>query len=570
MNLGLKIDTTEYDPASILRLSTALAERDVRRFDALRLYEPMPLQEAFHKSKARTRLFLVGNQYGKTLAAAVEFARAIRGMDPYGKYPKKDGRIYVVGKSLKHIADTIYQMLFRAVAFKVIRDEVTGEWRSWKPWIQADRDRESEAIYAPPLLSENLIESVGWKSKARGEIDLIRFAGGWEAHFFTAEGPHPQGSKVDLVWLDEEIQRSKKDGSWYTEMSARIIMRKGRIIWTAAPQKGFEELHDLYQLGLKQEAEHRLDPVKYPEPNIAIFQGKQEDNVFMSAADRIMFEQTLSAEERLARSAGQFNFSTRLIYPEFSLSQHGYPMDGPVPPHWTRYVFIDPGHQICAALFVGCPPPEECPDKQPMAVAYDELYIPQCNAVIFGLEMKMRSDDQQFESFTIDMHGARPTEAGSGKTIYAQYEEQLRANQVRSLRSGYGFLTASDDITAGITMGHTWLARRRHPGAKSFDIPPRFRVRTNADRTASACPNFVWEMSRYPKQTIGGRIFDKPNDRGPTHLCQCFRYCVMQEPGHVPVQMVVNQRTIFRNWMDQLIADQGSGQTTYLSFGRSL
>jgi hypothetical protein len=245
-------------------------------------------------------------------------------------------------------------------------------------------------------------------------------------------------------------------------------------------------------------------------------------------------------------------------------------MDGPVPPHWTRYVFIDPGHQICAALFVGCPPPEECPDKQPMAVAYDELYIPQCNAVIFGLEMKMRSDDQQFESFTIDMHGARPTEAGSGKTIYAQYEEQLRANQVRSLRSGYGFLTASDDITAGITMGHTWLARRRHPGAKSFDIPPRFRVRTNADRTASACPNFVWEMSRYPKQTIGGRIFDKPNDRGPTHLCQCFRYCVMQEPGHVPVQMVVNQRTIFRNWMDQLIADQGSGQTTYLSFGRSL
>jgi hypothetical protein len=570
MNLGLKIDTTAYEPTEILRLSNSLAERDVRRFDALRLYEPMPLQDKFHKSTARTRLFIAGNQYGKTLAASVEFARAVRGMDPYGKYPKTGGRIYVIGKSLKHIADTVYSMLFKPVAFKVIRDEVTGEWRAWKPWIQSDRDRESEAIYAPPLVSERLIESVGWKSKARGEIDLIRFVDDWEAHFFSAEGPHPQGGKVDLIWIDEECQRSKKDGPWYPEMSARIIMRKGRIMWTAAPQRGYEELHDLYQQGMKQEAEHRLDPAKYPAPRIAIFQGDQQDNVFMSADERIKFEQTLSAEDRLARVSGQFNFSARLVYPEFSLSNHGYPMEGPIPANWSRYVFIDPGHQICAALFVAIPPIDECPENMPMAVAYEELYIPQCNAVIFGQEMKLRAEEQQFEAFVIDMHGARPTEAGSGKTVYAQYEEELRVNKVHSKLSGYGFLTASDDISAGVTMGHTWLARRRKDGSKSFDIPPRFRVRTNLDRTASTCPNFVWEMSRYPKMMIGGRVIDKPNDRGPTHLCQCFRYCVMHGPEHVPIKMVSNQRTIFRKWMDQLIADQGAGETSYLSFGRSL
>jgi hypothetical protein len=545
-----------------------LAEYRARKSEALKLYEPMVMQQAFHQSQTYIRLFIAGNQYGKSLGASVEFARMVQGADPFDKYPKTNGRIYVVGKSLKHCADTIYPLLFKPGAFKIIRDEITDDWRTFRPWDVADKAREKDAIPAPPLIPERMIASVGWKSKAKQEIDVIRFVTGWEAVFFSAEGQHPQGGKVDYVWFDEEIQPSKKDGPWFPEMSARLITRKGRLVWTAAPQKGYEELYELYQKGEKQHAEYRMDPVKYPRPTIDVFKAKQEDNVFIGAEEKARFAMNLSAEDALVRTAGEFNFSSRLVYPEFALSVHGYPLEGDVPASWSRYMYVDPGHTICAGLFIACPPPDECPAGEPMALAYDEFYIPQANAPLFAQAAKLRQESQQFEDFVIDMHGARPHEAGSGLSVYEQYEEELRRLQCFSRNSGYGFTAGNDDIAAGVTRGHSWLAWRRKEGTKTFDVPPRFRVKTNKDKTVSAVPNFVYEMNRYPKQKVAGRVLDKPNDRGPTHLCQCFRYCVMHGPEFVAVKMKVNFLQRMQRVFDQL-TDRGGGPSSHLSFGRS-
>ena len=544
-----------------------LDEYQARKTDALSLYEPMTLQQRFHQSRTYIRLYIGGNRAGKSVATAAEFARAVRNEDPFRKYPTQ-GKIYVVGKSLLHCADTIYPLLFHPGSFQIIDDPVTGRWRTFRPWMPEDRKREHEAIPAPPLIPDRFIESVAWKSKQNREINRVTFTTGWEVVFFAAAGNHPQGSPVDIVWFDEEIQKSVKDGEWFPEMSARLIDRKGVMIWSAAPQKGFQELYDLYEKGRRQTAEYKADPVKYPRPEIEVFQAEQGDNVYLSAEARVRFVSNLSAEQAMIRSSGEFDVKSRLVYPEFDTALIGYPQDHPVPPHWTRYAFIDPGHAIGAVLFVACPPDDEAPFGMPMVLAYDEIYQPRCNATLLAQLMKVKSEHQQWEAFVIDMHGARPTDAGSGVSIYDSYEDAFRKAGVYSKKTGHGFTAANDDRKSGIARGHEWLAKRLVEGGSSYDAPPRFRLKTNADMTVSACPNFYYEMRRYPKKVVTNIVSDEPNDRGATHLCQCFRYCVMYTPEYLRVKMPDASRQGFRKWLDALISDQGGG-VEYLSLGRS-
>ncbi len=558
----------KFTKADRNRLVQHLGEYRARRSEALKLYEPMPLQESFHQSRTYIRLYIGGNRSGKTCGTSTEFARMVMGCDPYDKYPKTNGRVYVVGKSLTHISDTIYPKLFQPGAFKIIRDEITDEWRTYRPWVAEDKKREKEAIQAPPLIPEKEIVGMGWESKSKKEIVSVRFRSGWEAKFFSATGQQPQGQAVHCVWFDEEIQKSRSDGDWFPEMSARLIDHGGCLIWSAAPQKGFDELLDLYEQGEKELAQYKLDPVKYPKPSIDIFQAAQGDNVYISADNRVRFHKYLTPEQRLIRESGEFNTQARHVYPEFSLATHGYPLEGGVPGNWTRYMYVDPGHSICAALFVACPPVEDCPAGLPMAVAYDEIYIPQANAVLFAQAVKLRTEEHKFEAFVIDMHGAKPHEAGSGLSIYEQYESELRNAGCFSRMTGYGFMGGSDDRKAGVMRGHLWLSARRKDGSVDFDQPPRFRVKTNHDRTYSFVPNFVGEMRRFKKKIVNGVVLDETHDRGPTHLCQCFRYCVMHGPEYVQVQMLLNGLQQTRKTLSQLAGISGPSSRS-MSFGRS-
>lgn len=550
-------------PVERRRFAGHLLSRRARQSETLNLYEPMALQEQFHASRAYIRLFVGGNRCGKSVATAVEFARMVTQRDPHGKYPPA-GKSYVVGKSLKHVSDTIFPMLFRPGLFKIIRDTVTGTWRTYRPWDPADRARKDDALPAPPLIPERYIAKIAWRSKQKQEVELIRFTTGWEVLFFSAEGRLPQGSKVDHVWFDEEIPRSS-DGPWFPEMSARLIDNAGVLVWSAAPQHGYDELLGLFERGEAQHAKYRLDPVKYPKPDIDVFKTSQDDNVYLGAAEKVRFLTNLSDEDALVRVSGEFTVASRLMYPEFGLAAHGLPREPTIPVHWTRYAAVDPGHAVCAVLLAACPPPEECPNNLPMVVAYKELYLQQANAAIFGAAMKDAIGDQDFEDFIIDMQGARPTEMGSGQTVYEQYEAALRRNNVFSRRSGHGFTAGSPDLSGGVLMVHDWLRTR-----KDNDVvgPPRFRFLATPDGTASMLPTLYYEMRRYPKQVIAGRVLDKPNDRGPTHLCQCVRYLCMYGPEFVAVKTKRSARTTVRDFMNQLIADQGGGHGAFVSFGR--
>ena len=515
--------------ASEKRLRDLVIEKYRRQQEPLKLYRPLAQQRAFHESQAFIRLVVGSNRSGKTLISAIEFARAVLNLDPYCKYPK-EGTVYVVGKSLAHIADTIYRKLCKPGFLRIIqRDD--GDWEVYQPWRADHLERYAESKESGPLIPKRFIKRIKFEDVGKDEISSITFTTGWTARFFSARGLLPQGAPADLVWLDEEIVDSQ-DGPWVPEMIARLTDKKGRMIWSATPQNGFANLLEMSDKADRQLEMYLANSKDNPKPDVVRFDLKIEENAYQDreAVDR--FRRSLSDDEAMVRFGGMSMANSIRIYPEWSLTTHGIPLPRRLPKHWTRYAIIDPGANICAVLFCAVPPPEESPRGLLTCIAYDELYMPQCNAAVFAAGMYDKTQGLVFEAFLIDGHGARPTEAGSGLSIEAQYSRALENRKVRSIRTGTGFIYGNDDRMGGILRVHEFLMSRQ-------DGRPRFLIATDpADPSRPWCQMLHSEMTKYRKQRSGNFILDTPHDRGPTHLCQCVRYICSFDPQYVEVQVL--------------------------------
>lgn len=486
-------------------LKQLIIEQLNRRIDGLKLYVPMPLQQDFHASACHEKLIRGSNRSGKTTAAAVEFARAVTGQDD--RYPTANGIAYMVGFDGKHIANVMYRLLFRAGAIKMIRDEGTGEWRSFNPSKICDLLREKEAKPAPPLIPPRLVRHIGWENKKENLPRVITLHNGWEIHCFSSNAKPPRGTQIDLGWFDEEIF----DPEWYTEIAARLVDRNGVFIWSATPQAGSPQLYELH--------ERADDQLRLPKEQRTVeeFVALLYENVHLTEKQKEGFASKISAEEAMVRIHGEFASHGMRVYPEFSEKTHECDFFS-LPKGWTIYAAIDPGRQVCAVLFAAVP---NDPADDHLYV-FDELYIRQCSAEIFGQKMREKCRSLAVEAFIIDHQMSRMTETGSGRTIEEQYSDSLRKYGVACRRTGCDFTWGVADPIAGIEAVREYLS----PGSSKT---PRMLI------LANRCPNFRYEMKRYwYEKDKDGRITDKPRDRGPVHLCACIRYIVQDNPVHVP------------------------------------
>lgn len=497
-----------------------------RRCEALRLYEPLPIQLDFHNSAAKQRLIRGGNRSAKTTAAAIEVARALTGVDAARKYPKENGRAFLVGRDEKHLGKVMYRKLFQSGAIRMIRDEYTLEWRSYRPWVAADQARESEAKFAPPLIPQRFVKSKSWKSKASGIPDVIVLANGWEIDFLSSLGKPPQGADLDLVWFDEEIV----DGAWHPEMIMRLMDRKGCLIWSATPQAGTDRLLELHlrcEAELAAWAERGMPPTE--EPQAREFVVSTLYNPHISDSEKKEAIASVDDGDYAVRIGGEFAVQAAKIYPEFSDNVHGLPYFD-IPHDWTRYAVVDPGRQVCAVLFAAVPPPDaELPlpvgrvGDNRYVVLYDELYIQNCSAALFGERMGQRCVGQQFEAFLIDSHGSRVTEMGSGMTIEQQYSDALEQNGVSCIRTGSGFTWGGSDVLGGLEAVRNLLRIRAKVGFPTLfvaDLPNKL-------------PNLKWEIERYRYKRENGKPTDKPEEKGRVHAMACLRYLAMYDPQYV-------------------------------------
>jgi Terminase-like family. len=482
-------------------LRLAIAELKRRQIEGLNLYEPLPIQAAFHESKARQRVIRGSNRSGKTIAAAVEIARALTGTDPHGKYPLKDGRCFATGLDLMFVGQVFYRKLFRPGAFKMIRDPGTTLWRAYRPWDPADKARRKEAKPAPPLIPPRLIESIAWENKAKSVPKVVKLTTGWEILFFSSEGKPPQGMDLDLVWFSEEID----DEDWYPEMAARLLDRQGRFVWDATPQVGNDKLLELSERADRDRGR----------PNAAVeeFVSLLDENPHIEDEEKRLLADLLDDDQARVRIHGEFAAHGLRVFPEFSLAVHG--RDLQPGPDWTRYMAVDPGRQVCAVLFGAVPPPGQHPFD---LLLYRELYLRNCSAAQFGEAVAKATQGEDFEAFLIDHHMGRQTEMGSGETVEYQYARELKKRGVRSRRTLSGFLPGTDDVLGGIELVRNALRVDPETGSSRLVI------------SKGCVPNFVEEAKRYRYKKSGRIVTDVPETRGNVHLMATVRYLVGSRP----------------------------------------
>lgn len=483
------------------------AQVAARRIEALRLYKAMPHQEEFHACMASERIVLGGNRGGKTLAVAVEAARAATGCDPYEKYPKEGGNLAIVGRNWPHIGLVIYPILLKAGAFRIVKDADTGQWRSIQPG-----DDKSQSKPAPPLIPPRMIKDISWVLKNAGYLNKVELTNGWTIWCFSSEGEPPQGYQADLIWIDEDVNNENFVG----ESQARLADRKGRFVWSAMPHSKNDAL-----IGLCERADRAIEE-GIENPIIKKFTFRFLDNDFIDREEKqknIERWSALGVDELRMRSEGEFTTESTLMYPNFTPAVHmarreDYPK---IPEDWTRYVAIDPGHAVMASLFGAVPPDES------FVLIYDELYIRNCNALIWGEEFSKKCEGQSFYAFILDMHGGTLRDLGSGRLPCDLYAEELRKRKIRALATGHSFIPGSDDIPA-----RTALVRQmmhiRGDGTVKLKI------------LEGACPNLVREIKRYRKKTttVNGQTYvtDTPYTRGDVHACQCLEYLCAYEPKY--------------------------------------
>jgi len=466
-----------------------------RQCESLKLYHPLTgRQTQFHESESQERIVIGSNQSGKTTAATIEVARAVTHTDPHGKYPAK-GHAIAVGKDGRHISRVMWKKLAKAGAIRMIRDEFTGLWRDYRPWTVLDSLRYGDSKPAPPILAPRFIEKISWENKAEGIPSLVTLRSGWTIEFKSGEGKPPQGHAADLVWFDEEIP----DADWYTETAARLIQTGGKFIWSATPQVGSEHLYNLHC-----RAEDR-------EPGVQEFFLSLMDNPFITEQAKEDFISKLTEEEKRVRVGGEFRTAGWKVYPEFTHSLHVVEHFH-LPENWMRFAAIDPGRQICAVLFGAVPP-----DNKRLCL-YDELYIRNCNAEIFGQAMQEKCRSDPFRVFLIDGRAARITEMGSGRTVEQQYAEALDKYNISSELTGSGFIHGNDDVSSGILSVRSLLHVRT-------DGTPRLMVRENS------LANFEHEMERYHYKRIKGLVTDQV-EKKHDHLMDCLRYIASYDPTY--------------------------------------
>lgn len=532
----------EFQSSQLKELQAEIANRQI---EALKLYQPTEHQKAIHESRASEILVIGGNRSGKSMTTFVEDARAVCGMDPHDKYPKADGNLVIIGRDWKHIGMVVYPMLFRAGAFKIIRDADTKQWRAYNP--ATDADRKEEAKPAPPLIPPRMIKKISWLLKSASYIQSATLHNGWTIYFFSSEGEPPQGFQANRVHIDEDIANE----SWVPEMQARLADRKGVLCWSAMPHSRNDAL-----LGLSERAD---EAASKDNPDIAKFVLRFLDNPHIDEAEKKKMLDRWSAlgqDVLRMRAEGEFISDSILVYPTFSMDVHGYNREdlpkNVVPPNWCRYAAIDPGHAVTAVLFGAVPPDES------MVLIYDQLYIRQCNATIFGELFEKRVRGQYFQAFIIDMHGGRLRDIGSGRLPVEQYTEQLRDRSVKSAVTGSSFLAGCDDIGARLEATQNYL----HIQPTGL---PKLRV------LRGAVPDLEREIKKYKKKVnnLAGNyiVTDKPNTRGEVHACQCLEYLCAYRPRYIEPPLAQEEEPWYVEWARKRRKARRGGDNNFVYLG---
>jgi len=410
----------------------------------------------------------------------------------------------------------------------MIKDQVTGEWRSWRPWEPSDAARIQETRPAPPFIPPRFVlpKGTAWERKSQHIFSVIRLTNNTEIYAFTSNTDPKQGDKVDLIWIDEDIEYP----AFVAEWQARLSDMKGRLIWSAFPHSKNPALTAMSERALK-DAEEGVNPPDVHETVVTF-----SDNPFIDPDEK---RKRLKAweddpDEARARDLGQFLTDNILMFPSFHKSVHVTPAEtvdlddqidtairsrgGQPPLEWTRYLVLDPGHVRPAVLFACVPPPE----LGRAIVVYDEIAGSRIDAYQLARRVYDKTQGQFFETFLIDSHAGRMTPMGYGDSVGSVYSKAFHDLHLRSRLTGSTFMPASDDVMGGIGMIRGLLPIQSNG-------KPILRI------VRDHCPSLVRQLEHYRKKQVDKKvILDEPQPRQICDFVDCLRYLAAYSPTYTP------------------------------------
>ncbi|MGE6783703.1 terminase large subunit domain-containing protein [Ensifer adhaerens] len=287
-----------------------------QKTNRLAYYRPYAKQTEFHAAGAcfRERLFMAGNQLGKTLAGAAEAAMHLTGDYPHWWAGRRfDRSITMIGGSESH--------------------ELT-------------RDGVQRLLVGPPMSEEDwgtgyLPKSalVGWtrRSSASGALDsvTVRHASGGTSTLLLKAYEQGrakwQANTVDYVWFDEEPPEDV-----YFEGITRTNATGGSVAVTFTPLKGMSSVVSRYLLE--------------PSEDRTVVTMTIDDAEHYTPEERAKIVASYPAHEKEARTKGVPTLGSGRIFPVTEEQIRVEPFE--IPRHWVQIGGLDFGwdHPFAAAL----------------------------------------------------------------------------------------------------------------------------------------------------------------------------------------------------------------------------
>jgi phage terminase large subunit-like protein len=293
----------------ILKVSLEQLENHYKTFN---FYEPHAKQLIFHSVglEAQERLITGGNRSGKSYSSAIEVAKHVSGLygDDWNGYKfDKPIRAWIVGKTAPVIVETIQKDLLGDVD-----QGLRGILHS--SLIESKKKSGNTEMYRTIYINH----ISGGKSK----ITFKTFEEGREAF---------QGSKVNLIWIDEE-----PPFPIYQECKMRTMATsddfRGMMIVSSTPLKGYSDFFNYF-----------MDDRHPEETKDSIWHAHitWDDATHLSEPEKKRLLAGMSPHEMEARTKGVPWPGSGLVYPVPESMLLCDPFE--IPKHWPRVFGLDFG-----------------------------------------------------------------------------------------------------------------------------------------------------------------------------------------------------------------------------------
>lgn len=437
-----KEDSIDYTTETMLSIIQSGLDRQVVSPNALG-YQPHAVQEKFHRDMARRRLYIGGNQSGKTTAGIIEDIWWATKRHPYRKIPddiKIRGR--VIGRDFDVLKYTIQETIRRWV---VPSDLIGGSW---------------EDSYSAQFKTLTFANGSTIQFKTYDQ-EILQHAGP-SLHFIHFDEPPPKGlygeNAVRVVARYADFPSS---GSWWMTYTPVFGMD-----WTYT---------DLYKPA-------KLDPVG---TGISVFEADMDDNPYLTEEAKSDVLKGLDEQEAGIRKTGKYVQIGGAVFKEFDPEIHCISQEELVklwgntskpPADWTIYWSIDHGLNAPTAILwhaVG-------PSGSNMVITFFEIYQRETLIKDHAAQViKFEADNKLKVNIRTGDPAMRQRSGITGTSVIQEYAKHGIYINVESVPS---------DRTIGVDRMRQYLR------VNSTNGKPAWRI-LGDPRGAYGCPNLVSELT---------------------------------------------------------------------------